>query len=164
GSREYHRFGIRKLARFWLTVLLDWCRTAPSEQLDRLYQDLRYSATTLYRSKAFTLAAIACLSLGIGVSSTLFSAASTLLTRPLPVTDPDRVVMLRSSDGSDLRYDDYVRFRDSNQTLAGFTGWTPLPVSLGLGASSEVIVGEIVAGNYFDVLGASAALGRTFVP
>ena len=67
GSREYRRYGIRRLSRFWLTVLLDWCKTAPTEQLDQLSQDLRYGAKTLYRSKSFTLAAIVCLSLGIGV-------------------------------------------------------------------------------------------------
>src|SRR5215831_234526 len=164
GCEESGQRGLVKLARFFLTVLSDWSLTATLEHLDRLRQDLRYSIAALARSKMFALAAILCLSLGIGVSSTLFTTASTLLSRPLPVTDPARVVMFRASDGHDILYPDYLRYRDSNQTFTGLSGWFRSPVSFGQGEKSEIIVAEIVTGNYFDVLGVHAALGRTFLP
>src|SRR5262245_42414301 len=90
--------------------------------------------------------------------------ASTLLTRPLPVADPGRIVMFRSSDGADPTYPEYLQFRDMNRAFSGLTGWAPSPVSLGQGPQSEIVVAEIVAGNYFDVLGVRPALGRTFAP
>jgi predicted permease len=164
GCEESGQRGLVKLARFFLTVLSDWSLTATLEHLDRLRQDLRYSIAALARSKMFALAAILCLSLGIGVSSTLFTTAGTLLSRPLPVTDPDRVVMFRASDGRDVSYPEYLRYRDSNQTFTGLSGWFPSPVSFGQGEKSEIVVAEIVTGNYFDVLGVHAALGRTFLP
>ena len=138
--------------------------SALREHLDWLRQDLRYGIAALARSKVFALAAIVCLSLGIGVSSTLFTTAGTLLSRRLPVTDPDGIVMFRSSDGGDIPYPDYLRYRDTNQTFSGLLGWFPSPVSLGRGEKSEIVVAEIVSGNYFDVLGVHAALGRTFLP
>ncbi len=164
GCRENGRRGIVKLVRFWITVLSDWGKTAPQEHFDHLVQDLRYSVKTFSRNKAFTVAAIVCLSLGIGVSSTLFTTATTLLTRALPVANPERIVMFRSSDGNDTLYPDYLRFKDTNQSFAGVSGWFPTPVSLGQGGQSEILVSEIVTGNYFDVLGVSAAIGRTFIP
>src|SRR6516162_3088607 len=117
GCAESRRLGISKLVQFFATVLSDWGRTAPQEHLDQLRQDLRYSFAALARSKVFALAAIISLSLGIGVSSTLFTTARTLLLRPLPVSDPQKVVMFRSSDGRDILYPDYVRYRDTNQTF-----------------------------------------------
>jgi predicted permease len=164
GCRVKSRQGFGKLARFWFTVLSDWSRTAPQEHLNRLVQDFRYSITTMRQNKAFTVSAIACLSLGIGVSSTLFSMATTLLTRPLQVFDPDRIVMFRSSDGSDPSYPEFIKLRNMNEAFSGLTGWFPAPVSLGQGTNSEIVVSEIVTGNYFDVLGVNAVLGRTFLP
>ena len=142
GCEESGQRGLVKLARFFLTVLSDWSLTATLEHLDRLRQDLRYSIAALARSKMFALAAILCLSLGIGVSSTLFTTASTLLSRPLPVTDPARVVMFRASDGHDILYPDYLRYRDSNQTFTGLSGWFPSPVSFGQGTNIRLCLSE----------------------
>jgi predicted permease len=164
GCEESRRLGITKLVRFFATVLSDWSRTAPQEHFDQLRQDFRYSFAALARSKVFALAAIISLSLGIGVSSTLFTTAGTLLTRPLPVSDPQKVVMFRSSDGHDIPYPDYVLYRDTNRTFTGLTGFFPTPVSFGQGEKSEIVAAELVTGNYFDVLGVRAALGRTFLP
>ena len=63
-------------------------------RMDTFLQDLRYAARTLVKNPGFAALTIACLALGIGVNSTIFSVVDTVAIRPLPVRDPDRLVSL----------------------------------------------------------------------
>src|SRR5882672_5851751 len=65
--------------------------------MDTLLQDLRYAARTLIKNPGFALLTIACLALGVGVNSTIFSVVDTVAIRPLPFRDPDRLVSLNTS-------------------------------------------------------------------
>ena len=59
--------------------------------MDTLLQDLRYAARTLVKSPGFAALTIACLALGIGVNSTIFSVVDTVAIRPLPFHEPERL-------------------------------------------------------------------------
>ena len=66
--------------------------------MESLIQDLRYAIRMLSRKPTFTLAAVISLGLGIGANTTIFSLVNALLLRPVPVEDPDRLVMVFTKD------------------------------------------------------------------
>jgi len=143
-----------------------------------LLQDLRYGARMLLRQPGFTLIAVATLALGIGVNTTIFSSANTFLFRPLPVERPDELAMAFVGGKQQARvwdhvsYPDYVDFREQNRVFSGVAAYKMASVAFaadvagreGEKQQADVIWGEIVSGNYFDVLGVRVALGRTFLP
>jgi predicted permease len=135
------------------------------------WQDLRYGARMLAKKPGFTLVAVITLSLGIGANTAIFSLVNAILLRPLPVADPARLVTVslvkRQSAGLGLfSYLDYQNFRDKNEVLVGLAAYRFAPMNLsaiaGKGDNNERVWGYIVSGNYFDLLGVKAALGRTF--
>jgi len=67
-----------------------------------LIQDLRYTLRTLRRDPGFAIFAIAIAGLGIGASATVFSVVNTLVLRPLPFAEPDRLVWIANHDTSGL--------------------------------------------------------------
>ncbi len=131
-----------------------------------MIQDLRFGARMLAKNPGFTLAAVLCLSLGIGANTTIFSLASALLLRPTPGSDPARLVALgRGNRLAPLSYPDYLTLRDTNKSLSGLAIlYEPMPMSFGDGDRSQLVFGEVVSGNYFEVLGIQPVLGRIFLP
>jgi predicted permease len=134
-----------------------------------LFTDLRYALRLLRRSPGFTLVAVASLALGIGVNTSIFSLVNALLLRPLPVERPGEIVSLYTSDAegpySTFSYLDYKDLRDENAAFSGLVGHSLMLAAFGRdGARSRLMLGEVVTGNYFDVLGVRAAVGRTFLP
>lgn len=127
-----------------------------------LWQDLRYGARMLVRSKGFTAAALISIALGVSVNTTIFSFINAALLRPLPVPQPDRLVRLWDGDASS--YPDYVAYRNEAGAFAGIAAYAQRDMSLTSGEETERVWGEIVSGNYFDVLGVPPAQGRTFAP
>jgi macrolide transport system ATP-binding/permease protein len=114
------------------------------------------------------------LALGIGVNTALFTLFNAVALRPLPVKDPERVVKVYrkelgnssrevSGSSSMFSYPEYTSHRDNAQAFSGLTAYASASLTLG-GAEAEGIRGLLVAGNYFSVLGAEMALGRTFAP
>lgn len=130
--------------------------------------DLTHSVRLLGRSPIFTLTSIVSLALGIGSAATIFSLTDALLFEPtVGVREPSRVVDIgRANYGSgfdNMAHPTYVNLREHSQTVdvaaVGFGGG---PMSLGSNGSSERVIGTLVSGNYFDVLGTRPALGRFF--
>ncbi|HKG91127.1 MAG TPA: ABC transporter permease [Gemmatimonadaceae bacterium] len=136
-----------------------------AEFVDTLRQDLRFATRQLVRSPGFALAAVVALALGIGANATLFALVDAVLLRPLPgVVAAERLV---EGSSPSISYPAYVDFRDRVRTLAGLAGFREREMALGdgaAGAAPEVVTGVVATGNYFAVLGARAALGRTFAP
>ena len=133
-----------------------------------LWQDLRYAARMLLKSPGFTGIAIVSLALGIGANTSIFSFVNAVLLRPLPVTEPERLVFVynssRASQYNVSSYPDYVDYRDKNEVFSDTAASSGITVSLNSDDQTEAISGLIVTGNYFDVLGVRAAVGRTFLP
>jgi hypothetical protein len=137
--------------------------------MQTLWQDLRYGARMLMKQPGFTLIVVLTLALGIGANGVIFSLVNALLLRPLPVDKPAELAAVFTSDFSSgdfggSSYPDYAAFRDRNQSFSGLALYAPQPFSLNLDGANERAFGEIVSGNYFDVLGLRPALGRGFLP
>jgi predicted permease len=137
--------------------------------LESVRRDVGYAARWLLRSPGFTLVAVASLAVGIGFNTALFSIVDALLLRPLPVERPDRLVDVytRGSDGDTYAtssYPDYLDLRERNAVFTAMAGYSPALAAVKSGDQSRMALGEVVTGNYFQVLGVGAALGRTLLP
>jgi predicted permease len=131
--------------------------------------DLVFAWRTLRKSWWVTAAATLSLALGIGVNTTVFTFVSALLLPRLPVEDPRRLISVYTRDDKTayLLPNSYLNYRDLRSTNAVFVDMVAqarLPLSLGRGAAAERILGEIVSGNYFTVLGVKPVRGRAFLP
>ena len=80
--------------RLWLSLIADLVRTAPSEQLAMLAQDLRQAWRGLRRTPIITATAVATLALGVGATTVVFGVVYAVLLRPLPYPEPDRLIEL----------------------------------------------------------------------
>ncbi len=121
----------------------------------------------LLRSPGFTCVAVLSLALGIGANTAIFSLVNAVLLRSLPVADPSKLVLvqLKSPDfgNGGMSHYMYQAIRDRNTSLSGFAAISPTPpISLSDGDRIENVQGELVTGNFFDVLGVHAILGRVF--
>jgi predicted permease len=141
-------------------------------RLERLTQDLRYALRTLSRDRGFTTVAILILALAIGANIVVFSVVHTILLRPLPFYQPERLVWIAPPNtGHDLSsatysVDAFEDLRLMNRSYEDVTAYyafsAPDNVKL-TGYGQPVPATDIsVAGNFFHVLGISAELGRTF--
>ena len=143
-----------------------------------LLRDVRYSLRSLIKHPAFTLVAILTLGLGIGVNTAILSTVNGFILRPLPVPNSDELVMPFWGSNKDAEvwggfsYANYVELRDQNRTLDGLLAWMMTSAGIsstnsrdaGEGVQGEIAWGEIVSGNYFDVLKIKPILGRGFLP
>jgi len=135
--------------------------------LETFWQDLRYGARMLLKNPGFTLVAAVTLALGIGANTAIFGLADAALFRPLPVVEaPDQLVALtRGAEAQGaLSYPDFKVLREPSEALSDLALYMHTLVSFGNGVRSEVVLGSLVSGNYFDALGIKPALGRTFLP
>ncbi len=131
--------------------------------------ELRQALRTLLKTPAFTAVVVLTLALGIGANTAIFSLTDQLLLRLLPVNNPRELVTLenpgpfagRSFNDNTFSYPMYRDLRDRNTVFTGIIAWFPTPLTLTIGGQSERVSGELVSGNYFDVLGVRAELGRT---
>jgi putative ABC transport system permease protein len=139
-------------------------------RIEALVQDVRYAQRRLGRDRGFTAAAVLILAVGIGACTAMFSIVHAVLLRPFAVDDPDRVVMLwfvdsRHQGVGELPYSArrslLAPLRSlEDMALVGSVNWggtLRIP-----GAPPVGLASSAVSGTFFDVLGASAALGRTF--
>ena len=136
-----------------------------------LAQDLRYALRSLRRRPLLVVVAVAVLAIGIGASTAVFSVVDAVLLRPLPFADAGRLVVAwqRSPDNSvpfiEVSYPDYLDWRQQART---FESMAIIPtVNSGFVLAGEEplqVQGRLVSGNFFDVLGARARLGRPLRP
>src|SRR6266403_6229107 len=140
--------------------------------VETLWQDLRYGARMLRKNPGSTAAVVIALALGIGLNTTVFTFVNALLLRPpAGVKAPDRLLEVwihnpRSSGAEGylpLTYPDYLYYRDHNQSFGGMLAFDGDPESVIWNKSGEgqVVMGQLVSGNFFSLLGVNAVLGRT---
>ncbi len=130
-------------------------------RIDSLMQDLRLAVRRLVKTPGFSAVTIATLALAIGANTTTFSALNQFFLRPLPVERPNELVFLNNGRGITNSYPNYVQFRDRNRTLTGMMAYRIQPVGFGVGDKNAYVWGYEATGNYFDVLGVRALIGRT---
>jgi macrolide transport system ATP-binding/permease protein len=135
--------------------------------LSDLSRDFRYALRALLRAPTFTATVVLTLSLGIGANSVIFSAVDAVLLRDAPVSDPDNLVDVYTTSGNNLysnsSYPDYFDLRDSG-TFASLAAYTPLSVTMDVNGQPEPLAGQLVSGNYFEVLGVKPSFGRALTP
>lgn len=141
--------------------------------MKNFFQNLRYSLRILMRAPGFTLVAVITLALGIGANTAIFSMVSGILLRKPPGHDPDRVMLVLSTNrakgwGSGPEHPasvpdflDWQRENRSFEQLAAIDPWVDFSLT-GQG-EPEHVNGMRISSNFFPLLGVSAALGRTFV-
>ena len=135
-----------------------------------ILQDLRYALRSLRKSPVFLAVAALSLALGIGANTAIFTLIHQLILQPLPVRDPQQLVMLAGrgkhyggNNGPDrISYPMYQEIRDKNQVFSGMFCTYPSTVSASFEGGTELIGADFVSGNYFPVLGVGAAVGRVF--
>jgi putative ABC transport system permease protein len=138
--------------------------------MNSLLQDLRYGARMLLKNPSFTVVAVITLALGIGANTAIFSVVNAVLLQPLPFTEPDRLVWVwgnirNGGNRASVSPLDYLDYRAQNTTFEQFAATFSVPASFNLTGSGdpERLEGAVATGNFFQALGVSAALGRTFL-
>jgi putative ABC transport system permease protein len=136
-----------------------------------LLQDFKYAARLLRRSPGFTLVAVAALALGIGANTAIFSVIDTLLLRPLPYTDPDRVAVIwehnvpRDRRNNVVSPGNYLHWRELNQSFSDLAAVSATFRATLTGAGDPVeLPQQLVSANLLPLLGVRPALGRNFEP
>src|SRR5262249_11765462 len=136
--------------------------------METLFHDLRFGVRRLIKTPGFALIAILSLALGIGANTAVFSLVNIILFRPLPVSNPEEVfsVSVIGKDGqfAAFSYPNYLDFPDRNEVLSGLLASRFMGLSLSRNGNNEKVWGNLVSGNYFDVLGVRPARGRGFLP
>jgi len=153
--------------------------------MSSLWQDLRYGAQMLAKHPGFTAVAVLTIALGVGANTALFSVVDAVLLKKLPVKDPDRLVLFKSTwnrekfspggyngnnqrdpvtgltNGTSFPFQTLTRFRQENSALSDVFGFGQISVNLNSGGQAEVVNAQAVSGNYFSALGVPAYVGRT---
>jgi predicted permease len=145
-------------------------RSVPA--IETALRDLSHAARLLGRSPGFTAAAVLSLALGIGANTAVFTLLDQLLLRLLPVSDPDRLVMIWTTGphlggNQGARAASYPMYQDFQQRSEAFSYVFcryQASLAVSIGKETERVRGELVSGNFFQALGVGAALGRVFSP
>ncbi len=124
-------------------------------------QDLRDAFRSLVATPVVSVVAILSLALGIGANTAIFSILDSLILRTLPVKEPQRLVMIDRGSWTNPIWE---AIRDRQLPFDGATAWSPTRFNLAAGGQTELVDGVWASGRFFEVLGTSAILGRTFAP
>jgi len=135
-------------------------------RMESFIQDLRFGARMLAKNPGFTLIAVITLALGIGANTAIFSVVDTLLLRPLPYPEPDRLVLLTNKTSQARRagisYPNFSDWRERAQSFEGMASWRVESFNL-TGVDKPVqLRGQTVNWNFFALLGVQSQLGRMF--
>jgi predicted permease len=146
--------------------------------LDSFQRDIRYAFRGMRRNPVFTAIAIACLALGIGANTAIFSLVNAVMLRQVGAAHPEQLVHFQytrppngaqwSTSGygpQSFPYTAYEAMRDSAKTLDGVAAYAPLGygkdgVTIKAGGQLLTAAGEMVTSSYFSILGISPVAGR----
>jgi len=132
-----------------------------------MFQDLRFGARMLLKSKGFTVVAILSLALGIGATTAMFSFVDAVLLKPLAYRDPERLVMvwgkMPESKQSLLTVPMFQALRAHQQVFSQLSATTSRDLNLTGGDQAHRVRAMFVSANYFEMLGVQPSLGRAFL-
>jgi predicted permease len=140
-----------------------------------LLQDVRFALRSLAKNRGFAAVAVMTLALGIGANTAIFTVINAVLFSPLPVKDIARLYQMDTVDSKSgsananftrlpTSFPNYQDFRDQNQVFSGLASISFTTFDCMRQGEVAQLPGQLVTANYFDVLGVSPALGRTFFP
>src|SRR5215218_8991853 len=137
--------------------------------MESVFTDLRYGLRILLKQPSFTLVAVITLALGIGANTAIFSLVNSILLRPLPFRDPDRLVrILQASPKLGLSswgvsQADFAAYREQNRSFESVAIYNTTATNLtGAGEPERLPIATVTA-DFFKVFGVSPLLGRTFL-
>ncbi len=138
--------------------------------VESIWRDACFAVRMLCKSPGFTAVAVVTLGLGIGANTAAFSVVNSLLLRPLPVVEPDRLVTISSDFAINLGFTagagwNYGMWRQLQEQLDAFEGgfaWTATKFNLAQRGEVDSVDGLYTSGDYFSTLGVQPLLGRTF--
>ena len=180
GRRAANRWYWRQVPGFALRVRLAALTGGPlapppvrqpaltgSERMTTIMADLRYGARALSRNRAFTAIAVFTLALGIGANAAIFSVIRTVLLRPLPFPQPDRLVQVwearrdRGWTNASFTHANFWDVHDQNRTLSAMGAITWGSINLAGRESPERLSVAYVTTGFFRALGVTPVVGRT---
>src|ERR1041384_8195347 len=136
--------------------------------------EIKYATRMIRKTPGTTAIAVMSLALGIGANTAIFSIVDAMLLKRLPVKSPQELYLVAANSArpqTSWYYPDYAAFRDHNTSFSGLAayggGGQPMGLQLdGTEAAKSTELAQVVSvsGNYFDVLGVEAALGRVLAP
>jgi len=137
--------------------------------IESLVQDLRYGMRMLRKSPGFTSVAVLTLALGIGANTAIFSVIYSVLLRPLPYPDSQRVYQVSFSyrgqlDPHNFSFRDVQFLEQRDAWSQGIAASTPTGLTFSNGSAAERVDALYVTAGYFSVLGVPPFLGRDFQP
>ncbi len=134
-----------------------------------MFTDIRYAFRMLVKNPAFAGVVVLTLALGIGANAAIFSLLDQVLIQSLPVANPDQLVVLSAYDPKDapdidgaFSYSMYQDLRDRNSVFSGVIARGGTQMNVTYGDQTERVHGELVSGNFFEVLGVRPWAGRFF--
>jgi len=143
--------------------------------MNNIGQDVRYALRGLRKSPGFAVIAVLTLALGIGANTAIFTVVNAVFFHSIPVADPKtllqiftvdqrKILGLTSNNNFPTSYPNASDIQRRAQSFSGVTIFTFAPVSMTIHGQPDQYFSNLVAGNFFDVLGVHATLGRTFRP
>src|SRR5215475_6337315 len=137
--------------------------------MENLIKDIRYGVRMLLKNPGVTLVAVITLALGIGANTAIFSGVSAFLMKPLSVPNPSNLVrpMEIAEDRGvtdEFSYPDFVEYRDKSTSYTGLAAEDMIQAAIDAENQNDVIWGQVVSANYFDVLEITPMMGRGFLP
>lgn len=138
--------------------------------MDSLFQDIKYGVRKLLKDRSFTAVAVFALSLGIGANSAIFSVVNSVVLRPLPYKDSDRLVTIYSSlrqtglEKIVVSAPELADFREQNNSFDQVAAYDFQGVNVTGGDEPERIRASLLSPNLLPVLGINPIIGRGFAP
>ena len=137
--------------------------------MQTLVKDIRYGIRMLLKNPGVTLVAVITLAFGIGANTAIFSGVSAFLMRPLSVPNARELIRpLEITEDrnvtDEMSYPDYLDYRNQSTSFTGLAAEDMIQAAIDSENQNDVIWGQVVSANYFDVLQVTPAKGRGFLP
>ncbi|HEY1495070.1 MAG TPA: ABC transporter permease [Candidatus Solibacter sp.] len=155
--------------KMWWATIADILRMAPREHVTVLAQDTRFALRMMRKNRAYTLAAVLILGLGIGANTSIFSVVNSVILKPLPYADGNRLVIVRQKGARDGVTDmpfsvaEINDYRQRNRSLTGLVEYHGMSFTLLGGTEPHQVRTGVVSAGFFNFFGVKPLLGRTFV-
>ena len=159
-----------RLAFGGLEQVKEECRDARGTRwLQDLWQDFRYALRTLRQKPGFAAVAILTLALGSGATTVMFTVIDSVLLKPLPYPQPDRLVSLNEAtekygDNFRLSYPDFIDCKRDSRSLASMAAWNYGGGTVSKPGAAEYFASRGISSETFSVFGVTLVQGRAFLP